>query len=111
LFPIRELLRNGVLVSAGSDCPMEPLNPLQGTEEAVKREGLQKVPIFEALQMYTVLAAQSASEFVNKGSIEQSKFADLVVLSNDPTSITVKELKDISVCFTVIGGIIYCPKN
>jgi predicted amidohydrolase YtcJ len=90
---------------------MEPLNPLQGTEEAVTREGLQKIPVFEALQMYTVFAAQSASEFVDKGTIEQNKFADLVVLSNDPTSITVKDLVDISVCFTIIGGIIYCPKN
>jgi predicted amidohydrolase YtcJ len=111
LFPIKELLSSGVLVSAGSDCPMEPLNPLCGVEAAVNREGLQKMSIFEVLQMYTVFAAQSASEFVDKGSIEQNKFADLVVLSNDPISVAVKDVVDISVCFTVSGGVVYCSKN
>jgi predicted amidohydrolase YtcJ len=111
LFPIKELLSSGVLVSAGSDCPMEPLNPLRVVESAVKREGLQKVSVFEALQMYTVFAAQSASEFVDKGSIEQNKFADLVVLSSDPTSVAVKDIGDVAVCFTVSGGVVYCSKN
>jgi predicted amidohydrolase YtcJ len=111
LFPIKELLSSGVLVSSGSDCPMEPLNPLRGVAAAVKREGLQKVSVFEALQMYTVFAAQSAAEFVDKGSIEQSKFADLVVLSNDPTDVAIKDIVDISVCFTVSGGVVYCSKK
>jgi len=111
LFPIKELLSGDVLVSAGSDCPMEPLNPLQGIKELVKREGLQKVSVFDGLQMYTVFAAQSTAEFANKGSIEQNKFADLVVLSNDPTKTGGKNIDDISVCFTVIGGVVYCSKK
>jgi predicted amidohydrolase YtcJ len=111
LFPVKELLSSGILVSAGSDCPMEPLNPLRGIEAAVKREGKQKVSVFEALQMYTVFAAQAALEFSDKGSIESGKLADLVVLSNDPTSVAVKGASGVFVCFTVVGGTVYCSKS
>jgi predicted amidohydrolase YtcJ len=111
LFPIKELLSSGVLVSAGSDCPMEPLNPLRGIEVAVKREGEQKVSVLEGLQMYTVFAAQAALEFADKGSIEHGKLADLVVLSNDPVSVAAKGANGVSVCFTVFGGVVYCSKS
>jgi predicted amidohydrolase YtcJ len=112
LFPIKELLNGGVLVSAGSDCPMEPLNPLFGVEAAVKREGVHKVSVFEALQMYTVFASQTTSVAVaDKGSIEPGKLADLVVLSNNPESVVVDKISGISVCFTVVGGVVYCSKN
>ena len=58
LFPVKDLLSCGVLVAGGSDCPMEPLNPLLGVEAAVKRDGLQKVSVFEAIQMYTVFGGE-----------------------------------------------------
>jgi predicted amidohydrolase YtcJ len=112
LFPVKDLLDCGVLVSAGSDCPMEPLNPLCGVEVAVKRVGIQSVSVFEALQMYTVFAARVSSlEIVDKGVIEQGKFADLVVLSNNPASVAVNDLSSISVCFTVLDGVVYCSKK
>ncbi|MCL2642003.1 MAG: amidohydrolase [Candidatus Bathyarchaeota archaeon] len=112
LFPVKELLNCGVLVSAGSDCPMEPLNPLLGVEAAVKRDGPQKMSVFEALQMYTTSAAQISFEIADKGSIEQGKLADLVVLSNNPLSVSVDEIvANVSVCFTVLDGVVYCSKN
>ena len=112
LFPVKDLFNCGVLVSAGSDCPMESLNPLFGVEAAVKRVGVQNLSVFEALQMYTIFAAQTASlDFVDKGSIEQSKLADFVVLSDNPMSVAIDELTNISVCFTVLGGVIYVSKN
>jgi predicted amidohydrolase YtcJ len=111
LFPVKVLLNSGILVSAGSDCPMETLNPLCGIEAAIKREGEHKVSVFEASQMYTVFAAQTVSEFGDKGSIEKGKFADLVILSNNPTSIAVKEITGISVRFVVFNGDICCSKS
>jgi predicted amidohydrolase YtcJ len=113
LFPVKDLLGCGVLVSAGSDCPMEPLNPLLGVEAAASREGIQKTSVFEALQMYTISAAQTASiGDADKGSIESGKLADFTVLSHDPTSVNVDVLSDsVSVCFTVLGGVVYRSKN
>ncbi len=39
-----------------------------------------------------------------KGSIAVGKFADLVVLSADPTRVTAEEIKEISVEKTIIRG-------
>ena len=111
LFPVKTLLNCGVLVSAGSDCPMEPLNPLLGVNAAVKRKDAQNMSTFEALQMYTILAAQGTSEIINKGSIEQGKIADITILSNNPLSATVDELYRIFTCFTILDGIVYRSKK
>jgi predicted amidohydrolase YtcJ len=106
LFPVKDLLSIGVLVAGGSDCPMEPLNPLLGVEAAIKRDGLQKVSVSEALQMYTILAAKTTGEETDKGSIEHGKLADLTVLSNNPELDSPDEIGKTSVCFTVVGGVV-----
>jgi predicted amidohydrolase YtcJ len=111
LFPVRELLKQGVLVAAGSDCPMEPLNPLVGVEAAVNRAGDQKSTVFEAIQMYTISAAAASSEEAKKGSIEQGKLADFVVLSNDPFKVSGEKIDEISACLTIIDGSVLCSKN
>lgn len=111
LFPVKELLRCGVLVAAGSDCPMEPLNPLLGVEAAVNRAGGQKVAVSEALEMYTVNAAKASSEEADKGAIAQGKLADLGVLSKSPSNVATNEIKNIHVCLTIIGGVVACSKN
>jgi predicted amidohydrolase YtcJ len=110
LFPVKDLLRCGVLVAAGSDCPMEPLNPLLGVEAATNRAGGQKLAIFEVLEMYTSIAAEASAEQDIKGSIEQGKLADLTVLSNNPYLISTCEMGAVSACLTVIGGVVKCSK-
>jgi len=111
LFAVKDLLDCGVLVAAGSDCPMEPLNPLLGVEAAVKRDGEQKVSIFEALKLYTTFAAQASSELAIKGSIEQGKLADLTVLSNNPFSVPTNEISKISVHCTILNGMVKRSKS
>ncbi len=111
LFPTSTLLRNGVVVAAGSDSPMEPLNPMLGVEAAVKRESPQKVSVTDALRMYTINAAYASAEETVKGSIEEGKLADFAVLSNNPESVSAEKLAEISVCMTVLGGKIVCSKN
>ena len=46
------------------------------------------------------------------GSLKEGKFADLIVLSDDPTKVYSESLKDIQVLVTMIGGDIeYCGEN
>ncbi len=111
LFPTSTLLENDVFVAAGSDSPMEPLNPMLGVEAAVKRETPQKVSVMDALRMYTINAAYASAEETVKGSIEEGKLADLAILSNHPESASAKKLAEISVCMTVLDGKIVCSKN
>ena len=106
LHPLKTLLKEGVRVAGGSDCPMEPLSPLLGIQEAVQRASFpeQGLTVEEALRMYTVDAAYCSGEENVKGSIEEGKLADLTVLSDDPMNVPTNEIKDVKVHMTIIDG-------
>ncbi len=106
LHPIKTLLDEGIRVAAGSDCPMEPLSPLLGMQELVTRQSYpeQRLSADEALRLYTLDAAYCSGEEAIKGSIEEGKLADLVVLSSDPAADVPEKIKDIAVDFVVLNG-------
>ncbi|MCL4429515.1 MAG: amidohydrolase [Chloroflexi bacterium] len=112
LHPLKTLLDEGIRVAGGSDCPMEPLSPLLGMQEAVVRESYpeQRLTVEEALRMYTLDAAYCSGEENIKGSIEEGKLADLTVLSSDPWLVPPSEIEEINVELTVIGGQIFFSK-
>jgi predicted amidohydrolase YtcJ len=106
LHPLKTLLNEGIKVAGGSDCPMEPLSPLLGMQEAVLRDSFpeQNLTAEEALRMYTVDAAYCSGEETVKGSIEEGKLADLTVLSNDPLAVPTNSLKAVTVDKTIVNG-------
>jgi len=112
LYPVATLMRAGIRVGAGSDCPVVPADPLSGIYAAVTRrastgqtllpgEGVNPV---DALRMYTEHAAYSGFEEAVSGSIAPGKHADLVVLSDDPASVAPEEILNVAVAMTVAGG-------
>jgi predicted amidohydrolase YtcJ len=106
LYPLKTLIKEGIRVVGGSDCPMEPLSPLQGIQAAVTREFFpeERITVDEALRIYTVNAAYASFEETVKGSIEEGKLADLTVLSGDPTAVPPSKIGDIKVKMTIVGG-------
>jgi predicted amidohydrolase YtcJ len=106
LYPIKTLINEGIRVAGGSDCPMEPLNPLLGIQAAVTRQFFpeERITVDEALRMYTVNAAYASFEETVKGSIEEGKLADLTVLSADPKKTPPSKIGDIKVMMTIVGG-------
>ncbi len=106
LYPLKTLFGEGVCVCGGSDCPMEPLNPLLSVQSAVTRRFYpeEQLSVDEALQMYTTKAAYASGEEKTKGSIEEGKLADFTVLAQDPHEVSVSKLQDIAVEMTIIGG-------
>jgi hypothetical protein len=106
LYPLKTLLKKGVRVVGGSDCPMEPLNPLIGIQAAVTREFYpeERITVDEALRMYTVDAAFSTSQENIKGTIEEGKLADLTVLSRDARTVPPDKIDDVTVEITIVGG-------
>lgn len=112
LYPLATISKAGIKLAAGSDCPVAPANPLVGIYAAVSRRAEtgevvspeQRISTLEALQMYTQGAAYASFEEAIKGSILPGKFADLVVLSGDPTEVSTREIKDLHVEMTIIAG-------
>jgi len=72
LFPTKTLLNKKINAISGSDCPMEPLNPLIGIQAATTRKFSpnERITIQDAIETYTINAAQATSEEHIKDSIE-----------------------------------------
>jgi len=119
LYPLATLFKNSVHIAGSSDCPIVPPNPLMGIYSAVSRKSETGQPVLaqecitplDALHMYTDYAAKATFEENIKGSITSGKFADLVVLSNDPTKCPTEEIKNIQVEVTVLNGEVVWDKN
>jgi predicted amidohydrolase YtcJ len=106
LYPLKTLVSSDIKVIGGSDCPMEPLSPLLGIQATVKREFISNegVTVEDALRFYTLNAAYAFSEENIKGSIEEGKNADLIVLSQDLLATEHNEIAKIEVEMTIVGG-------
>ncbi len=113
LYPLKTLIREGIRVSGGSDCPMEPLSPLSGIRAAVTRRfySEERITVDEALRIYTVNAAYASCEENIKGSIETGKLADITVISRDPLTAPPDEIEAIDVELTIVGGRVVYSKS
>jgi predicted amidohydrolase YtcJ len=101
----------GINVTGSSDVPCtysaDAANVFHGIHAIVNREQWlpqEAVSVYEALKMYTVNAAVSAFEEEVKGTLEVGKFADVIVVDQDPLRIDPQHLKEIKVTMTFLGG-------
>jgi len=111
VYPFKTLFRK-VVASAGSDCPVERLDPIEGIWAAVTRGGFlpdERLGVDQVLHMYTLNAAYASFDEDEKGSISERKLADMVVLSKDPFKVPPDKLKSIKVEKVIIGGRIVKP--
>jgi hypothetical protein len=84
----------------GSDCM--PFSPLYGIQQVVNAPfEEQKLSVMDALNMYTEYGAYASFEEDIKGTIEEGKLADFVVLSGDPRE---EDISRITVDMTIVGG-------
>ncbi|MED0671218.1 amidohydrolase [Aneurinibacillus aneurinilyticus] len=111
----RKTIDAGSHIIGGSDAPVELVNPFHGLYAAVTRmdrdgspEGgwypEEKMTREEALQAFTIWAAEGSFEEKLKGSLEAGKLADFIVIDRDPMKCPEEQLKDITVLTTVVGG-------
>jgi predicted amidohydrolase YtcJ len=102
----------GIPAAAGSDFSPGPFAPLMGIQGMVTRTGWngetwganQRIGVDEALRVVTINGAYASHEESIKGSIAPGKFADFVVLANDPHTADPNKIKDIAIVRTVTGG-------
>ena len=117
------MIEKGVWVVGGSDSPLiyqgkgAPFprtfpTPLIGIGFEVSGKAktntllqeADRIPFLEALKIHTINGAYASFEEEIKGTLEVGKWADLVVLSNNPLKIDPEEIKNLRVLRTLIGG-------
>lgn len=105
----------GVRVAFGSDWPINPLNEWLAMQIAITRTnptapGLGRLGDDPGLDLATTIRAMTlnAAYTLNMdqyvGSLEVGKFADLIVLDRDLTTIAPEEVSDTRVLLTMVGG-------
>ncbi len=125
VYPLKSLLNKGVTLGFGSDAPVETINPFEGIYSAVTRKYLNKpeneswtpeqtLSVMQAIRGYTIDAAKGSMSEKLRGSIEQDKLADLIILDSLPgTTNSSKELEEwlcIESDLTMIAGEIVYQK-
>jgi len=108
----RDLLDSGAVIAGGTDVPVESVDPIPDYHAAVTRQmnndalfyPQQSMTRVEALRSRTLAAAYAAFEEDIKGSLEPGKLADVTVLSKDILEVSVEEILDTRVLYTIVGG-------
>jgi hypothetical protein len=110
--PVKMYLDAQLPVSSGTDAPVVPYPPLWTIYHFVTRDTItggvlgadQRITRQQALRMATANNAWLTMEERTKGSIEPGKFADLVILNEDPLTCSEIALRDAKVLMTMVGG-------
>jgi len=114
-YPFKTFLDNGVIMAAGSDWTVAPLDALAGIYAAVTRRTLdgknpegwipeQKITVEQAVKAYTLTSAYASFQEDIKGSITPGKLADMVVLSQDIFHSAPEAIEKTEVLYTIVDG-------
>ncbi len=111
--PLGEFERAGVPFTISSDAPVAEPIPLEAIQTAVTRVTRRghrlgpddlRVSAVSALRAHTIEGAVSIGREDDLGSLEVGKYADFVVLSDDPLAVDADEISSITVRETWVDG-------
>jgi predicted amidohydrolase YtcJ len=111
----RAMARLGIPACGGSDCPIEPLDPMRGIACAVTRtdaegrppEGWlpdERLAVGQALGLATSGAAYATFEEAFRGTLAPGMAGDVTVLERDPFAVAPQELWRLRAAATVVDG-------
>lgn len=111
-YAFRQLVDAGALVVFGSDWPVVTLNPFMGVDSAVNARTLagevwlpsHSLSVAEALYAYTAAPPMAIGMADKLGTITPGKYADLLILDQDPFTIDPARLGEIKPVLTMVGG-------
>ena len=110
--PIGFALEKGIKFTLHQDPPVKMPNAILAIHNAVNRKTIngtilgehQKIDVLNAIKAVTKNAAYQNFEEDTKGTIEKEKFADFVILSDNPLTISSENIQDIKVLQTIKRG-------
>lgn len=111
----RTFCDKGIITPMSSDCPVDSLNPIDSMYIGVNRKDYkgypeggwmpeQKLSVEQMIRGFTIQSAYASFEENIKGSIEEGKLADFIIMSDDITNVSPDELKNVYVEETYLGG-------
>jgi predicted amidohydrolase YtcJ len=103
------------MVSAGSDWPVDAMDPMIGIHALVSRQlepleagdvlaPEQAVSVLEAIRIHTYNGAYTSFTEDQKGSLEVGKLADIAVLSEDILGVPTDRIRQIRTVLTILDG-------
>jgi len=112
ILPLLSAQNKGLKYSLHADQPMFESNPLRLIQTAVERQtkegdtlGLhQKISTLNAIKAMTINAAWQIHMEDKIGSLKEGKYADFVILDNNPLKIPIHQIQDIKILKTVVSG-------
>lgn len=115
LYPWRSVANSGVLITNGSDSPVDPIAPFESLYVAISRKSIngnnciedepyRTLTREEAIRAYTTNAAYSMYCENKLGSLEPGKYADFIIIDRDYFTCSLEEIKDIKVVKTALNG-------
>ncbi|MBE3589918.1 MAG: amidohydrolase [Firmicutes bacterium] len=111
----RSIAAAGVAVAFGSDCPVEPIAPMEGIYAAVTRQTMdgepeggwqpqERLSVTEAMALYTRGGAYAVGAERERGRLAPGYAADFVLLDEDPWRVPPAELRHIRALATYVAG-------
>lgn len=110
----KRLIEEGFICGAGSDAPIEEVDPLLGIYAAVARrkpgethDGYlpkEKLSRFEAVGLFTTGSAATIGKADSRGKLGVGFDADFTVLDKDLFKVDVEDIISIAVVMTVVAG-------
>ena len=116
--PVKTALKKGLDVTIHTDAPVALPNLMRVLWTAVERTSRsgkiigpdERITPYEALKAITIWSAYQHFEEDKKGTLENGKLADLVILDKNPLKVNTEEIKDIQVLKTIKEGKIVFEK-
>jgi len=110
--PAESVLKAGLCLTLHQDTPVTKPDMLHSVWCAVNRKSkkgqilnsAETISVYEALKAVTIQAAYQYHEEKEKGSIEEGKKADLIILNENPLEVLPDKIKDIKVDLTIKEG-------
>ena len=105
LNPLKTFLDHDIVVSFGSDAPCTSPDPILWMDKAVNNPNASEaVSIQDALRMCTYNGYYTSFDEKKRGSLEEGKIADMVILSQNPYAVPKEEIGSIKVDKLILKG-------
>lgn len=107
--PVKEAVDNNIIFTLHQDSPIIKPNMLETIWCAVKRQTKsgkilgedERISVYDAFKGVTINAAYSYFEETEKGSIEEGKKAQFVILDKNPLEVPIDEISNIKIVKTI----------